>query len=154
MVFVGIASGVAATRMPFEAHAPGPYKKHAHQPPAAPPPPRVMVFLPTAAYIVGLAVQCTFFGLALATFVLCIHSLTRVPFSAFTRSRWALFAVSIAMIAVGALSVGQAIAHNLEAFVYYKGGTAAMEELNLDQDPAIWIHVCPVGLLHTMHHSA
>jgi hypothetical protein len=114
------------------------------------PPPVLMVFLPTTAYIVALAVQCTLFGLGLATFVLCIHALTRVPFHEFTRSRWALFAVSIAMITVGALSVGQAIAHNLEAFVYYKGGTAPMEELNLDQDPAIWIHVRHPGICSTL----
>jgi hypothetical protein len=113
-----------------------------------------MVFLPTAAYIVALAVQSALFGLAFATFFLCIQALIRIPFKAFTRSRWALFAVSIAMIAVGALSVGQAIAHSLEAFVYYKGGTAAMEELNLDQDPAIWIHVGHVGLLQTIPRSA
>jgi hypothetical protein len=99
------------------------------------------VFSITAAYIVGLAVQCSFYGLALATFFLCVRALCALPFSAFPRSRWALLAVSTAMILVGTLSVGQAIAHNLVAFVYYKDGLAAQEELLLNQDPAIWIHV-------------
>jgi hypothetical protein len=100
-----------------------------------------MIFLPTAAYIVALAVQSALFGLAFATFFLCIHALIRIPFRAFTRSRWALFAVSIAMITSGAVSAGAALAHNLDAFVYYKGGTAPMEELNLSRVPTIWIKV-------------
>jgi hypothetical protein len=96
-----------------------------------------------AAYIVALPVQCVFFGLALATFLLCVRALCAIPTRDFTRTRWALLAVSIATIVVGAVSIGQAIAHNLFAFVYYKGGGHAMEALDINQYPAVWIHVCP-----------
>jgi hypothetical protein len=132
-------------------------------PPAAPSPP-LSLTMPTpaftvpAAYIVALPVQCVFFGLALATFILCVRALCAIPIKDFTRTRWALLAVSIATIIVGAISIGQAIAHNLFAFVYYKDGLAAFEALNINHYPAVWIHVRrhqPVPRrkqgLHTLH---
>jgi hypothetical protein len=99
------------------------------------------MFQLTAAHIIALSVSCIFFGLAFATFVLCIKSLCSIPFRSFTRVRTALLFVSCATIVIGALSIAQALRRVLRAFVYINGGTTPVEELNDPQDLSNWIHV-------------
>jgi hypothetical protein len=100
-------------------------------------------FTVLAAYIVSLSVSCIFFGLSLATFVLCMRNICDAPFRTFTRVRWMLFGVTIGMLVIGVLGVGQQLRHNLNAFAYYKGGGHAEEELNDPSDPTNYIHVRP-----------
>jgi hypothetical protein len=102
------------------------------------------MFAITAAYIVSLALCCIFFGLSLATFILCIRTLCAIPFRSFTRARWALLTVASLMLAVGATAIGQQLRRNLNAFVYFENGTQATQELNDPKDPMNHIHVRPL----------
>jgi hypothetical protein len=45
------------------------------------------------------------------------------------------------MLVIDGTSIGQQLRHNLNAFVYYKGGKQAAEELNDPRDPTNYIHV-------------
>jgi hypothetical protein len=94
-----------------------------------------------AAYIVSLSVSSIFFGLSCATFLLCLRSLCDSPFRTFNRVKWALFFVCCAMFGVGSVAVGQQMRHNLNAFVYYRQGGYAEEELITVNDPTNYIHV-------------
>lgn len=102
-----------------------------------PPPP----FDVRAAYIVSLPLSGLLFGLSLATFGLSVRYICNEPFSKFTRARWVTLIVSTAMVMIGAMSIGQAIRHNLNAFVYYEGLGGAAEALNNPKDPTNYIHV-------------
>jgi hypothetical protein len=106
-----------------------------------------MLTLP-AAYIIALPISSACFGLSLATYALCVRTLCRSPFSAFSRVRWTLLAVASAMMVVGAVGLGQQIRHNLNAFVYWKDGTDAAGELNDPKDPMNYVHVCLALFVH------
>jgi hypothetical protein len=95
----------------------------------------------TAAYIVAQFMGCIFFGLALTTFILAIRTLCVLPFSSFSRARWALFAVCIATTLIGTISVSQMLRHMLNAFVYYAGTGGASAELTEIKDPMNILHV-------------
>jgi hypothetical protein len=99
------------------------------------------MFPVNTAFIVALSVSSVFFGLAIATTFLGIQALCAVPLKNFTRTRWTLLLVSCAMLVIAAISLGQELRHNLNAFVYYKGGTASVEELSDPRDPTNTIHV-------------
>jgi hypothetical protein len=105
----------------------------------------------TAAYVVSLFVSSIFFGFSCATFFLCIRKLCDAPFRTFTRVRWTLFIVCCGMFVIGGTSIGQQLRHNLNAFVYYKGGKQAAEELNSPRDPTNYIHVSLFLVLGVFH---
>jgi hypothetical protein len=85
----------------------------------------------------------SFLVFSCATFFLYIRKLCDAPFRTFTRIRWTLFIVCCGMLIVGGISIGQQLRHNLNSFVYYKGGKQAAEELNDPRDPTNYIHVSP-----------
>jgi hypothetical protein len=102
------------------------------------------MFNQLAAYIVSLSVSCTLFGLSIATFFLCVRNLRDGSIRTVSRVRWTLFVVCCGMLLVGSVSIGQQIRHNLNAFVYYKGGGHAEEELDVANDPTNYIHVSAI----------
>jgi hypothetical protein len=94
------------------------------------------------AYMIASPVSSVFFGMALITFALATQSFLKVPFKQFTKSRWALLGASILMMIVSVLGFAQSLRHNLVAFVYYKDGMAAEEQLTqFPRDPTNYIHV-------------
>jgi hypothetical protein len=105
----------------------------------------------TVAHIVALAVSCIFFGLAFATFILCIQSLCSIPSRSFTRVRTSLLLVSCMTFVIGALSVAQALRRVSRAFVYVKGGTTPVKELSNPHDISNWINVSRDTTLATCH---
>jgi hypothetical protein len=106
-----------------------------------------MLTLP-AAYIIALPISSACFGLSLATYALCVRTLCRSPFGAFSRVRWMLLVIASAMVVVGAVGLGQQIRHNLNAFVYWKDGADAAGELNDPKDPMNYVHVRLALLVH------
>jgi hypothetical protein len=94
----------------------------------------------TVAFLVALPVSCIFYGLALATFILCLKCLV-TPAQLFTRMRWCFLVFSSAMIVVATIFIGQAMQHNLNAFIYYTDPGGVFVELNNPEDPMNLIHV-------------
>jgi hypothetical protein len=87
----------------------------------------------TVAFLVALPVSRIFYGLALATFIPCVKCLV-TPAQSYTRMRWCFLAFSSTMVVVATISIGQAMQHNLNAFIYYTGPGGAFTELNNPKD--------------------
>jgi hypothetical protein len=113
--------------------------------------PEDSMFPLTAAYTVALAVSCVFFGLAFATFVLCMRALCVIPFKSYTRVRWCLFVVSCGTSLIAAISIAQGLRRLLLMFIYHKNGTAPLEVIDDPHDISNWLHVSGSTLSELWH---
>lgn len=98
------------------------------------------------AQIVGLFLECIFFGIFLVTFPPCLRALVwkNGRIKAIDTINWTMFAVAMVLASFAVLDTALGLLHNIEAFVLYKGPGGPTEELSNISD---WVNVMKESLL-------